>query len=560
MTSPRSALSTLAVTALFSVLASTAPATVLYWYPNAAPNQGGSETWDTTTSRWSTTSGATKTTPVSAPGASDDVIFGGTAGTVTLSGNQNVSDFQVNTANYVFMVNSVTARTLAVDTFSGSQLSSATFDTARTSGTTALTLEVKGNNATSFSGTIKDGATATMSLIKTGSGLLDISGASLTYTGAPATVNGGTLRVSTSGPTGVLNSGQIQLANGAGASGILELVGDGVSGSFSRTYSTGIRIGTTVGDLAGFSARSGEVTVNINRSSGTLVWDLTTTVANAMRVTTFQLGAASGNGTLKFTTDLQINANNLNLRSDNGSAAIDGDFAAVFTRGVSIDNNAVLNRTGDGTLRLSGNSSAFNMRLNASSGTTLVDGTLASDTANATYGINVAGGATLGGDGSITLSNAATALNVSGALMGGRGEANQSLTINANVNLLTDSVLVFGLGATSADRDQILRTGGTWSFQSTQRISLWDAGFDGSVASYALISGLAVDPNVSGWALYTSDPGIDGTFRYDAGTVYFDVNVIPEPSTGLLVLLGIGAAGLLRKRVRSVPSGFRISR
>lgn len=550
MTFPRSALSTMAVTALFSVLASTAPATVLYWYPNDAPNEGGSGIWDAnTTSRWSTTSGATKTTPVSAPGASDDVIFGGTAGTVTLSGNQNVSDFQVNTANYVFMVSNVAAHTLAVDTFSGSQLSSTTFDTARFSGNTALTLEVKGNNATSFSGTIKDGATATMSLIKTGSGLLDISGASLTYTGAPATtVNGGTLRVSTSGPTGVLNSGQIQLANGAGTSGILELVGNGVSGSFSRTYNTGIRIGTTVGDLAGFSARSGEVTVNINRSSGTLVWDLTTTITNAMRVTTFQLGAASGNGTLKFTTDLQINANNLNLRSDNGSAAIDGDFAAVFTRGVSIDNNAVLNRTGDGTLRLSGNSSAFNMRLNASSGTTLVDGTLSSDTANATYGINVAGGATLGGDGLITLSNAATALNVSGALMGGRGEANQSLTINANVNLLTDSVLVFGLGATSADRDQILRTGGTWSFQSTQRISLWDAGFDGSVTSYALISGLAVDPNVSGWALYNSDPGIDGTFRYDAGTVYFDVNVIPEPATGLLVVLGLGAIFLRRQR------------
>lgn len=548
MTSPRSALSTLAVTALFSFLTSTAPATVLYWYPNDAPNEGGTGSWATSNTVWSTTSGATKTTPVSAPGASDDVIFGGTAGTVTLSANQNVSDFQVNTANYVFMVSNNIARTLAVDTFSGSQLGSATFDTVRTSGTTALTLEVKGNNATSFSGTIKDGATATMGLTKTGSGLLDISGASLTYTGAPATVNGGTLRVSTSGPTGVLNSGQIQLANGAGTSGILELVGDGASGSFTRTYNGEIRIGNSAGDLAGFSARAGEVTVNINRSSGTLIWDLTTSAASAMRVTTFQLGATSGNGTLKFTTDLQVNANNLNLRSDDGAAAIDGDFAAVFTRGGAIDNNAVLNRTGDGTLRLSGNSSAFDMRLNALSGTTLIDGALSSDTANATYGINVASSAALGGDGTITLSNAATALNVSGALMGGRGDASQSLTINANVNLLTDSVLIFGLGATVSDRDQLIRTGGTWSFQSTQRVSLWDAGFDGSVASFALISGLAVDPNVSGWALYDSDPGIDGVFRYDAGTVYFDV--IPEPSAALLVLLGIGAATLLRKRVR----------
>jgi len=304
-------------------------AATLYWYPNAAPNEGGTGGWDTTTNRWSTTSGATKTTPGSSPGGSDDVIFAGTAGTVTLSENHNVSDFQVNTANYVFMVNNVTARSLTIDTFSGSHLGSSTFDTARGSGNTALTLEVKGSNAASYTGTIKDGATATMSLVKTGSGLLDITGATLSYTGNSATVNGGTLRVNTSGATGVLNNtGQITLANGASASGILELVGDGASGNFSRTYSTGLRIGNTAGDLAGFSARSGEVTVNIDRSSGTLGWDLTSTAANTLRATTFQLGAASGNGTLRFTTNLQINADNLNLRSDNGAAAIDCDFAA----------------------------------------------------------------------------------------------------------------------------------------------------------------------------------------------------------------------------------------
>jgi len=184
------------------------------------------------------------------------------------------------------------------------------------------------------------------------------------------------------------------------------------------------------------------------------------------------------------------------------------------------------------------------MRLNALEGTTLIDGALSSDTANATYGINVASDATLGGDGTITLSNATAELNVSGSLMAGRGGANQSLTINANVNLLSDSVLVFGLGGLSTDRDQLIRTGGTWVFQTDQQVQFFDLGF--ASETYTLITGLAGTVDVSQWQLVNSG-AIAGYFTSDANNIYFTANVIPEPSTALLALTGLSLL-FLRKR------------
>lgn len=530
----------------------TANAATLYWYPNAAPNQGGSGAWNTSTSVWSTTDGAIKTAPVAAPGTSDTAVFGGTGGNVQLNLEPHGVDvFRVTVGGYVFQAQSTTTvKTISVNSFDISSgipfANRPVFESLRTTGTTNYNFEVRGNNITSLPANIRDGSTGgTVLLNKTGTGLLDVTGATLQYT-STSRISQGTLRVlAPASGTGTLPSARIELTNVAADSGILEIAG---GGSFSRTYSTGIRVGSSAAStLAGFSARDGNATVNIDRASGVLGWDLTTNAANTLRSSTFQLGASTGNGTVTFITNLAINADGLSLRSDNGAAAIDGDFAAVFTRGASISNNAILNRTGDGVLRLSGNSTAFNMRFNAIAGTTLIDGSLSSDTANATYGIQVAAGAILGGDGTITLSNAATAINVSGTLMGGRGDANQSLTISSNLNLLSNSVLAFGLGATATDRDQLIRPVGstTWSFQSNQRVTLWDAGYDGSVSSYALITGLAADPTVSGWTLYESDPGILGSFRYDAGTVYFDV--IPEPSTALLVLLGLGAVFLRRR-------------
>lgn len=180
MTSPRSALSTLAVTALFSFLTSTAPATVLYWYPNAAPNQGGSGTWDTTTSRWSTTSGATKTTPVSAPGASDDVIFGGTAGTVIVT-TSTANLIQIETSGYVFLAGGVTTtRSITFGGFSGSALASTVIKGADSHSKRGVTLNATAD--TTFSGTIIDGANLGFDIRKQGSGSLTLTGNN-SYTG-----------------------------------------------------------------------------------------------------------------------------------------------------------------------------------------------------------------------------------------------------------------------------------------------------------------------------------------------------------------------------------------
>lgn len=121
----------------------------------------------------------------------------------------------------------------------------------------------------------------------------------------------------------------------------------------------------------------------------------------------------------------------------------------------------------------------------------------------------------------------------------------QTLTVDGTVNLLSDSTLVFGLAAVT--NDELVRAGGTWSFQSNQKVQLFDLG--ASVATYTFISGLGGEVTVSGWQLVNSG-ALDGTFSSDASNIYFTTSVIPEPSTGLLLVAALGALGLRRKRSR----------
>jgi autotransporter-associated beta strand protein len=208
----------------------------------------------------------------------------------------------------------------------------------------------------------------------------------------------------------------------------------------------------------------------------------------------------------------------------------------------------VLTKDGTGTLRLSGNSSTAAGRLLVSAGTVLVDGTWASTTSNATYGISVASGATLGGDGAITVSSAK--LVVDGVLQAGRGGANQSLTLNTNLEMKIDSVLAFTIGGES-DSDILTRTGGSWLFQADQLVKITSLGFTGD--EYVLMTGLAAAFGTTyDLSLWRLAPGsnVAGTFRFDNGTLLFDA--VPEPSS--VLLLGLASGGILaawrRKRSR----------
>jgi len=505
----------------------------LYWYPAASP-QGGNGTWDITASRWST-SIPTKVTATSAPVNGDSVVFGGTNGVVTLSADMSgilLDDFKVDTANYTFRSNG-SGRIISVNSFSGSALSSAIIEA---SGTHNTSLNIRANTA--FTGTIQNGP-GTLGITKTGLARLDLSQASLTYTTA-TTIDGGSLWLSKAQAATSANSGltgQFRLGNVASGGGTIVVVGDGSTSVFDRALSTEVILGVnaSLDTTAGFGARNGNLNVNLGGAAASISWG-----NSGFRAGTFILGTADSTHTVSFANAISLVTDGRILQVNNGGASIDADVTGAISTSLA---GRILTTEGNGVLRLSGTSSNT-VRLNQTADTLLVDGSWSSTADNSNYGIQVASGAVLGGDGTVSLTNAP--INVSGTLMGGRGllgSANQSLTLNGTVNLLSNSTLAFGLGAAASD--QILRTGGTWSFQSLQQVQLFDMGAD--TITYTLISGLASTVDVSGWTLVNSGL-LFGTFSSDASNVYFTLDIIPEPSSALLMALGMGALYFVRRR------------
>lgn len=508
----------------------------LYWYPNAAPNQGGTGTWSGTGLQWSTTSGTTKTVSPTDPQNGDSVVFGGNSGTVTIGAyNTNaLNDFRVDTSGYVFRVGSGGGHTIKLSTFSGSALSSAMI---LGTGNVSTNFEVSGNTA--FTGSIAPGV-GTFNIAKSGTGRLDLSSAGLGYTGA-TTFNGGGLWLSkaqvASGTSGGL-VGALRFGAASNQGGTLTVIGDGGTSTFNRTLGTEILIGVTGsatdGTFGGFGARNGNLVVNFGGSSAVASW------GNAgFRATTFILGTADSTHTVSLSNALSLTVDGRILQVQNGSAAID----AVISGSIStLAVGRILTKEGDGTLVLSGTTGS-SIRLNQTAGTILIDGSWSSTVDNTNYGIQVASGATLGGDGLVSLS--AAALNVSGILMAGRGEADESLTLSGAVNLLSNSTLAFALGSSAAERDYLIRTGGVWSFQSNQKVRLFDAG--AIETTYTLITGLSGTVNVSGWQIVDSG-GLVGTFSSDASNVYVTLSAIPEPSTLVLIVVATGLVLFRRRR------------
>jgi len=261
-----------ALAVVFSPTAASAQST-LYWYPAAAPNQGGTGTWDTTASRWSETAGATKTIPASAPVDGDSVVFGGANGVVTLSPGMSgilLDDFEVDTANYTFRPNG-SNRIISVNSFSGSALSSSIIEGG---GVHSLTLDIRSNTA--FTGTIQNG-TNTLALVKTGNGDLNLTSASLTNTQAYS-INQGKVLISAAQATSGI-SGAIRLTQVDGQSAGMVVVGNGNPTSFNRSFGSGagqftVGSGTMTSGVAGFGARNGDLNINFGGAEATAIWAL----------------------------------------------------------------------------------------------------------------------------------------------------------------------------------------------------------------------------------------------------------------------------------------------
>lgn len=119
------------------------------------------------------------------------------------------------------------------------------------------------------------------------------------------------------------------------------------NGSFARAVGTGagqVQFNATAGRVNGFSARGGDLTVNLGGSSGSLVW-------GSAGFTPAILGLAGANATGKLTwlNPISLNGASRTIDVQNGSATVDAEISAAISGGTG----SVLTKTGPGTLLLS---------------------------------------------------------------------------------------------------------------------------------------------------------------------------------------------------------------
>jgi fibronectin-binding autotransporter adhesin len=256
---------------------------------------GGAGTWDTTLTRWSTTSNGT-TYQAWTNASNNDAVFSGTAGTVTLGTAITVRNLTFATTGYTLTGSALTLTGGTIDTGTGSQ-------------------------------TISSVLTGTAGLNKTGTGTLTLNGAN-TFTGG-TTISAGRI---TAGTATALGTGAITLADNA-----TSFV---VSGNAQRTIanaitvdagSTSALIGTT--GTGSFIVYTGNVTLN----RATTLFDSTT-------------GRTSFDGNLTGNVGiLTIGGANNGRVTLGGTNTLTGD--AVVNNGVTLQ----LNSTGQQVLPLATN-------------------------------------------------------------------------------------------------------------------------------------------------------------------------------------------------------------
>lgn len=376
------------------------------------------------------------------------------------------------------------------------------------------TLTVGDNNANgNFSGRIVNfGGVA---LTKIGAGTQVLSGTESEYDGRTI-VRGGVLEFMTITNAGVGNPTPIVLPSSLGSpnsttganltmdGGTLRHIGP--ASSTDRLF----RIGDTTNGGVGTIEASG---------TGPLVFSNTAAVSYGTAGTT---SVAQGRTFVLGGSNTELNTV-ASLIGNNGSATNGNSMVSVV-------------KNGGGTWLLT-NSNTYTGTTTVNGGTLLVGGAI---TGSASVAVNDT--ATLGGTGAIA---SPTTVADGGTLMGGNGlAAAGALSLGGNVSLLDGSAIRLTLGA-NGDHSTLARTGGTWSFSATQAFTFIDLG--AQLGTFQdIITGLGFDPGTAGWTIET--PGYSGAFVYDGANIDLELTAVPEPSTLLALVSGLGVLALRRRQ------------
>lgn len=373
------------------------------------------------------------------------------------------------------------------------------------------------------------------------------------------------------------NSGGIVL--GGQISGAFNLIQSGTGGvltlnsagsSFSRlqinsgTTRLGINDALPTGGGVTFSTAAGSGTLDINGKSQTLGAQIT--IAGTSGVGTVTISDTAGGGVLKLggnvvqnidttntvaiSADLDLNGATRTFTLNNSSATVTVSSVIVNSTGT-----AGLTKSGAGTLILSG-ANTYNGGTVVNAGTLLVNGSTSTN-----GNVSVAASGTLGGVGMV-----GGATTVNGKLS--PGESPGTLTFLNTLDLLGSTIMEIdgtnGAGVagghdsvnlTGTGSSGVIALGGTMTLDIGVTFGVgsysWDLfNFASETGTFAGImlsdqySGTLVDPDLDGVWSFT---GVNDSWTFTESTGVLGLTVVPEPTS---VLLGIGGLGVLLVRRR----------
>lgn len=405
-------------------------------------------------------------------------------------------------------------------------------------GTNTLTFDNNGSTSVLSTGPGSTGGSNSINNITIGlANSLQINAAS-SSAGTAFVISGSSISSTTAGTKTISNIGSgtsgvnisSSIRDGAG---VVAVTQNSTTSSLTLTGSNGFSGGTTIsagiltiGHANALGATSGVIQVN----GGTLgmVSSLTATVANNMTINaggaTIQgnantaltlTGAISGAGGLTKTG----NSNVLTLTGSNsyagtttvalGTLLVNGDQTAA-TGAVTVNSGATLG--GSGTI---GGATTI-----ANGGTLTPGGTAGSSFAVLAF----TGGLTLGGDSTNTV------MQIAGST---RGTNYDGITIMGGQNLVYDGILTLNITSVIAD--------GTYDLFSVAS-GFTSGGFDSLAFTGGIYSGTFSEITSGVWQATSGAQTF--TFTESSG----DLLVVPEPSTYVLLALGLISVVVLRRR------------
>ncbi len=444
-----------------------------------------------------------------------------------------------------------------------------------------------------------------------GNAPLTISGGTVDVNGAVSTLNVSTL---TLGATGTLTNGSDGFQTIVTKAGNNQTLAGLISGKLNMTFGANANATTTLTNNNSYSGSTTIASSSGGNNTNTVVVtqdvmpDTNSPLGNANSAITLGNGGNSTshaalltNGVVEVGRDITLgsstNATGLKTIGAAANQVGDSTFSGTITVGTGTQSHLTVTSPGDVTVNITGTitegsavgdggltkiglgTARLTGENNYAGGTVVNAGILlASNTvgsATGTGAVTVSAGGTLGGTGRVAPSGS-NGISVSGVVAPGEGIGNLAIDLTetfGTVSMLDGSSFKFELGiagaaiGTPGNSDRLSIAGASdadFTFASTTIDLLgtgavgWYKLFDTDLASGTTWSGLTLSGQqiVSGLTVTNLGDGLTGTLYIgngsagDSDDIY--LQVIPEPSTGVTLIGGVGALlGSMRRRRRA---------